>query len=432
MFCASVVRCSESLQPGVSHAVMDGCLTLDRLVLHAAALLCFIAPCAAGHGVKTERACLRREDIFDLSCLSIRGWESGMCFLLGFSPAGLRWLEHMLGLSGRLLFWFAPAGDGMEPAWSPSIGAPADPSEPRSSPEMRRHGADLLFRGYSSPVDKKTIELWRWSSQGWSGAVHDGRSVQTEMERQLRQTDRNVWSFWLLQATSCSSDRFYVAMKNRYLSAVCSQGCCYSLRYLQKAQGQRWALSSERIIVLRCAARVSVKNETDAVSKMQIFVQKSRFSVQYSHSERIKYSCDTLTRPTVCINQKFYGLKKQLRAHVAQHNTTRLRKWKISVKTVNTARLFCCGRFNFRSCNDFWVLIRIYCTFSESKLKTAAAEIKLRTFQSHISTGGEYLILKTAYKRIHICNFFFSVLIEAFCLAVHRSLCRTSTHELLI
>lgn len=42
----------------------------------------------------------------------------------------------------------------MEPAWSPSIGAPVDPS----SPEMRRHDADLLFRGYSSPVDKKTID----------------------------------------------------------------------------------------------------------------------------------------------------------------------------------------------------------------------------------------------------------------------------------
>lgn len=46
----------------------------------------------------------------------------------------------------------------MEPAWSLSIGAPVDPSEPRSSPGMRRHSADLLFRGYSSPVDKKTIE----------------------------------------------------------------------------------------------------------------------------------------------------------------------------------------------------------------------------------------------------------------------------------
>lgn len=61
----------------------------------------------------------------------------------------------------------------MEPAWSPSIGAPVDPS----SPEMRRHDADLLFRGYSSPVDKKTIELCCWSSQGWATAVQDGRSA---------------------------------------------------------------------------------------------------------------------------------------------------------------------------------------------------------------------------------------------------------------
>lgn len=51
----------------------------------------------------------------------------------------------------------------MEPAWSRSIQAPADPLELRSSPEMRRRGADLLFRGYSSPVDKKTIELCCWN-----------------------------------------------------------------------------------------------------------------------------------------------------------------------------------------------------------------------------------------------------------------------------
>lgn len=96
-------------------------------------------------------------------CLPIREWNLGMCFLSGYSRRGLRWLAHMLGLSEGLLFWFAPAGDGMEPAWSRSIQAPADPLELRSSPEMRRRGADLLFRGYSSPVDKKTIELCCWN-----------------------------------------------------------------------------------------------------------------------------------------------------------------------------------------------------------------------------------------------------------------------------
>ncbi len=121
-------------------------------------------------------------------CLSICGWESGMYFLLGFSQRGLKWLEHMLSLSEGLLFWFAPAGDGIEPAWSLSIQAPVDPSEPRSSPEMRRHGADLLFRGYSSPVDKKTIELCCWNSQGWARAVQDERSAWTATER--RETDR--------------------------------------------------------------------------------------------------------------------------------------------------------------------------------------------------------------------------------------------------
>lgn len=113
-----------------------------------------------------------------------------MYFLPGFSRWGLKWLEHMLRLSEGLLFWFAPAGDGMEPAWSLSIRAPVDPSEPCSSPEMRRHGADLLFRGYSSPVDKKTIELCCWSSQGWARAVWDGWSALTETERRERKTDR--------------------------------------------------------------------------------------------------------------------------------------------------------------------------------------------------------------------------------------------------
>lgn len=166
----------------------------DRRILHPAALLsvcsCFITPCASSHHVEVKRVCLRQGDTFDLSCLSICGWESLMYFLLGFSWRGLKWLEHMLSLSEWLLFWFAPAGDGMEPAWSLSIWAPVDPSEARSSPEMRRHGTDLLFRGYSSPVDKKTIELCCWNNQGWARAVQDGRSAWTETERRGKKTDR--------------------------------------------------------------------------------------------------------------------------------------------------------------------------------------------------------------------------------------------------
>lgn len=75
----------------------------------------------------------------------------------------------------------------MEPAWSLSIRAPVDPSKPYCSPEMRRHNADLLFRGYSSPVDKKTIELCCWNGQGWGRAVQVRRAAQTETESQDRQ-----------------------------------------------------------------------------------------------------------------------------------------------------------------------------------------------------------------------------------------------------
>lgn len=89
-------------------------------------------------------------------------------------------------------FYFDLHQQGME--WSPlglSIWAPVDPSEARSSPEMRRHGADLLFRSYSSPVDKKTIELCCWSSRGRARVVQNGRSSPwTETERWEGKTDR--------------------------------------------------------------------------------------------------------------------------------------------------------------------------------------------------------------------------------------------------
>ncbi|CAG09049.1 unnamed protein product [Tetraodon nigroviridis] len=47
-----------------------------------------------------------------------------------------------------------------------STGGLVDQSELRSGPARRRHSADLLFRGYSSPVDLKTIELSCLRSQG--------------------------------------------------------------------------------------------------------------------------------------------------------------------------------------------------------------------------------------------------------------------------
>lgn len=113
-------------------------------------------------------------------------------FFLCVCWQGLKWLQHMLSLSERSLFWFAPAGDGVESAWTLSIRAPVDQSELRSCPEIRRHGTDLLFRGYSLPVDLKTIKLCCWSNQGWARAVQDGWCAWTKTERQEKQTDRGV------------------------------------------------------------------------------------------------------------------------------------------------------------------------------------------------------------------------------------------------
>lgn len=91
----------------------------------------------------------------------------------------------MLSLSEGRFILFAPAGDGMEPAWSHSIQAPADPLEPHSSPEMRRHSADLLFRSHSSPADKMTIELCCWNSKGWARTFQD-----VKREPELRPRDK--------------------------------------------------------------------------------------------------------------------------------------------------------------------------------------------------------------------------------------------------
>lgn len=63
-----------------------------------------------------------------------------------------------------------------------------DPSELRSGLARRRHSADLLFRGYSSPVDLETIELGCLRRRGCDGAVQD-RSVALSMaESDDRQT----------------------------------------------------------------------------------------------------------------------------------------------------------------------------------------------------------------------------------------------------
>lgn len=126
----------------------------DRLIAHSDALLCFTAACANSHNSEIERLRLREEDTFDLSVCQYVYKNQGSIFdLFFFLNTAHKWLDHMLSLSQRLLVWFAPAGDGMELTWSFSIWTPVDHSELCSSPELRRHGTDLLFRGYSLPVD---------------------------------------------------------------------------------------------------------------------------------------------------------------------------------------------------------------------------------------------------------------------------------------
>lgn len=42
-------------------------MSVPESILHSASLLCVITPCLSGRNAKTERVCLRQEDIFDLS-----------------------------------------------------------------------------------------------------------------------------------------------------------------------------------------------------------------------------------------------------------------------------------------------------------------------------------------------------------------------------
>lgn len=72
-----------------------------------------------------------------------------------------------------------------------------DQSEPRSGPARRRHGADLLFRGYSSPVDLKTIELCCLRSQGCDGAVQDRLVALSKTESEDRQAEMCALLSWL-------------------------------------------------------------------------------------------------------------------------------------------------------------------------------------------------------------------------------------------
>lgn len=88
--------------------------------------------------------------------LSISGWTLGLNFFLGlFSMEPRMTWAHAEPFRGAFMFYLHQ--QGME--WS-LLGLP--PSRPSADlleviccPEMRRHRADLLFRGYSLPVDKK-------------------------------------------------------------------------------------------------------------------------------------------------------------------------------------------------------------------------------------------------------------------------------------
>lgn len=81
------------------------------------------------------------------ACLSMHGRESGMQFSIHSIGPQMAWphAEPCFDLQQQGMEW-----SSLGP--SPSE-APVDPSERLCSPQPRRRGTDLLFRGYSLPAD---------------------------------------------------------------------------------------------------------------------------------------------------------------------------------------------------------------------------------------------------------------------------------------
>lgn len=208
----------------------------DRLILHSAALLCFITPCATSHNVEIERVCLRQRNAFDLSvCQYVDGnqgcifsrlflndlstcWAFQKCFYFDLHQQGMEWSR--LGLSP------------LEPLWTHQSRAPV----------QRWDATALIYylEVIHHPWIKKTIELCCWSSQGWAEhfRTDDLRDLRRRDKRD-RPTDMSDPSdcLWRLPVSLISS----VSMKNRDGRVFCTRGW-YLLRCLQKAEGQSWEL----------------------------------------------------------------------------------------------------------------------------------------------------------------------------------------------
>lgn len=89
------------------------------------------------------------------------------------------------------VFYFDLHQQGME--WSRLGLSPPEAPRTSQSPALvrarRRHGSDLLFRGCSSPVDLKTIELCCLRSQGCGLAVQDTFVALSRTESEERQAE---------------------------------------------------------------------------------------------------------------------------------------------------------------------------------------------------------------------------------------------------
>ena len=265
----------------------------DRLVLHAAALLCFIAPCAAGREVKTDRVCLRREDIFDLSVCQYVDGNQGCVFSRVFLHRASNDLSTCWAFQND--FYFDLHQQGME--WS-RLGLP--PSEPlwthqSRAPVQRWDATTLIY--YSEVIHR----LWIKRQLNYVvGAAKAGpQQFGTDDLREPRWRDN--WDR-LTERPKCLIPLIAPGDFLFLWSALCGDEKQISERCLQSrplifaeispksSRSKVRAELPEDNCAQVCSSSFS-KNETDTVWKMQKFVQqltqKSLFSIQNSHSERI-------------------------------------------------------------------------------------------------------------------------------------------------
>lgn len=271
---------------------------LDRPVLHAAALLCFIAPCAAGREVKTDGVCLRREDVFDLSVCQYVDGNQGCVFSRVFLHRASNDLSTCWAFQND--FYFDLRQQGME--WS-RLGLP--PSEPLWTHPVQRWDATTLIY-YSEVIHR----LWIKRQLNYVvGAAKAGpQQFRTDDLREPRWRDnwdrQTDWrqkclipliapgNFLLLWSVLCGNEK--------QISERCLQSRPLIFAEISPKSSRskvRAELRGDNCAQV-CSSSFS-QNETDTVWKNAEFcttmTQKSLFSVQNSHSEGIKHFCDTLT-----------------------------------------------------------------------------------------------------------------------------------------